>query len=75
MTVTVSNTAPRRWRAGRSYAFDEGAGTTAADASGHGLTGTLTTAPTWGAGKYGSGGSASTASTTTSTSATRPRCS
>jgi len=35
------------------YAFDEGAGTTASDASGHGIVGTLTNGPTWTAGKYG----------------------
>lgn len=35
------------------YAFDETSGTTAADASGHGITGTLTNGPTFTAGKYG----------------------
>jgi glucose/arabinose dehydrogenase len=51
--VTVSNgTGPRPGLAA-GYAFDEGAGTTAADASGHGVTGTLTYGPTWTIGKYG----------------------
>ena len=36
------------------YAFDEGTGTTAADASGHGIVGTLTNGPGWSAGIYGS---------------------
>ena len=36
-----------------AYAFDEGAGTTAADASGNGSTGTLTGGATWSVGKYG----------------------
>jgi glucose/arabinose dehydrogenase len=35
------------------YAFDEVSGTTAADASGHGIVGTLTNGPTFTAGKYG----------------------
>jgi glucose/arabinose dehydrogenase/chitodextrinase len=35
------------------YAFDEVSGTTAADASGHGIVGTLTNGPTFSAGKYG----------------------
>ncbi len=35
------------------YAFDEVVGTTAADASGHGIVGTLTNGPTFAAGKYG----------------------
>jgi glucose/arabinose dehydrogenase len=35
------------------YAFDETSGTTAADASGHGIVGTLTNGPTFAAGKYG----------------------
>ena len=34
-----------------AYAFNEGSGTTAADASGSGLTGTLTNGATWGAGR------------------------
>ncbi len=33
------------------YAFNEGSGTTAADASGNGLTGTLTNGPAWGTGR------------------------
>ena len=33
-----------------AYAFNEGSGTTAADASGNGLTGTLTNGATWGTG-------------------------
>ena len=33
------------------YAFNEGSGTTAADASGNGLTGTLTNGATWGTGR------------------------
>ena len=37
-----------------SYALDEGSGTTATDASGHGLNGTLTNGATWGTGRYGS---------------------
>jgi glucose/arabinose dehydrogenase/chitodextrinase len=51
VSVTVSNTATAGLAAG--YAFDEGAGTAAADASGHGLTGTLTGGPVWSAGRYG----------------------
>ena len=35
--------------------FDEGAGTTTADASGNAHPGVLTNGPTWGAGKYGQG--------------------
>ncbi|QEL25118.1 PKD domain-containing protein [Bosea sp. F3-2] len=35
------------------YAFDEVSGTAAADASGHGISGTLTNGPTFAAGKYG----------------------
>jgi glucose/arabinose dehydrogenase len=53
VVVTVSNgTGPPPGLAA-GYAFDEGAGTTAADASGHGLTGALTFGPTWTVGKYG----------------------
>ena len=37
-----------------AYAFNEGSGTTAADASGHGLIGTLTNGGTWGAGRNAS---------------------
>jgi outer membrane protein assembly factor BamB len=36
------------------YQFNEGTGTTAADASGDSLNGTLVNGPTWAAGKYGS---------------------
>ena len=42
---------PSRITAG--YAFDETSGTTAADASGHGITGTLTNGPTFTPGKNG----------------------
>ncbi|MDO8705399.1 MAG: LamG domain-containing protein, partial [Sulfuricaulis sp.] len=35
------------------YAFDEGSGTTATDASGHRYTGTLINGPAWTVGKYG----------------------
>jgi glucose/arabinose dehydrogenase len=35
------------------FAFDEGAGTTAGDVSGNGLSGTLTNGATWGSGRYG----------------------
>jgi len=38
-----------RWK------FDEGAGSTVADATGNGYTGTLTAGPTWGPGRQGSG--------------------
>ena len=41
-----------------AYAFDESAGTTTADASGHGLTGTLVNGPTFSAGKGGGFGNA-----------------
>ncbi|HSB85847.1 MAG TPA: Ig-like domain-containing protein, partial [Ilumatobacteraceae bacterium] len=52
VTVTVSNTAtPAGLAAG--YPFDEGTGTTAADASGHTLTGTLINGAGWASGKYG----------------------
>ncbi len=37
-----------------AYSFDEGAGTTAHDSSGHGHNGTLLNGPTWVAGKHGS---------------------
>ena len=53
VTVTVSNTAPPPAGIVAGYAFDDGTGTSAADASGHGFTGTLTNGPTWGAGRYG----------------------
>ena len=53
VSVTVSNTttAPSGLVAG--YAFNETIGTTASDASGNGLNGTLTNGPTWSTGKYG----------------------
>jgi glucose/arabinose dehydrogenase len=54
LSVNVSNTMPPPSSPAAAYAFDEGAGTTAADASGHSLTGTLLNGPTWAAGKYGS---------------------
>jgi glucose/arabinose dehydrogenase/chitodextrinase len=49
--VTVNNGAITGLAAG--YAFDEGSGTSAADASGHGITGTLTNGPGWTTGKFG----------------------
>jgi hypothetical protein len=55
--VTVSNQAPAP-AAGlvAAYAFKEGAGTGATDASGNGNNGTLTNGPTWTtAGRYGAG--------------------
>jgi glucose/arabinose dehydrogenase/chitodextrinase len=52
VTVTVSNTTPPPAGIVAGYAFDDGSGTTAADASGHGITGTLTNGPTWGPGRY-----------------------
>ncbi len=36
-----------------AYAFDESSGTTAADASGHNVTGTLVNGPTWTGGRFG----------------------
>ncbi len=51
ITVTVANTQTAGLAAG--YAFDEVAGTTAADASRHGIVGTLTNGPTFTIGKYG----------------------
>src|SRR5262249_7995175 len=51
ITVTVANTQAIGLQAG--YSFDETSGTTAADASGHGITGTLTNGPTFTPGKYG----------------------
>ncbi len=53
-TVTVTNTAPPP-PAGllAAYAFDASAGTTATDASGHGLNGTLANGAGWGGGRYG----------------------
>jgi chitodextrinase len=54
VTVTVNNPpAPSGLAAG--YAFDENSGSTATDASGHSLTGTLMNGPTWNAaGRFGS---------------------
>jgi len=51
ITVTVANTQTAGLTAG--YAFDETSGTTAADASGHGIVGTLVNGPTWTTGRYG----------------------
>ena len=52
ISVTVNNPAvPSGLAAG--YALDEVSGTSAADASGHGLNGTLTNGPTWAVGRYG----------------------
>jgi chitodextrinase len=51
INVTVNNTSVPGLAAG--YAFDEGTGGSAADASGHSLTGTLTGGAGWAAGKYG----------------------
>jgi glucose/arabinose dehydrogenase len=53
VSVTVTNVAPPAGGPAASYAFDDGAGVTAVDASGHALNGTLTNGPTWGIGKYG----------------------
>ena len=53
VTVTVSNTTPPPAGIVAGYAFDDGTGTSAVDVSGHGITGTLTNGPTWGAGRYG----------------------
>jgi glucose/arabinose dehydrogenase/PKD repeat protein len=54
VSVTVANsTGGGSGGLAAAYAFDEGAGTTAADASGHGLTGTLSGGATWSVGKYG----------------------
>jgi glucose/arabinose dehydrogenase/chitodextrinase len=50
VNVTVSNSSATGPVAG--YAFEEGSGTTAADATGHGLTGALNGA-SWTGGKYG----------------------
>ena len=54
ITVTVSNT---QVVAGpeAAYAFNETSGPTTADATGHGLTGTLTNGPVFAAGKNGNG--------------------
>ncbi len=53
VAVDVSNTPPQPGAVLAGYAFDEGSGTVAADASGRGLTGTLTGGASWGPGKYG----------------------
>ena len=53
VNVTVANVAPPPSTIVAGYGFDEGAGGTAADASGHALTGTLVNGPTWVAGRYG----------------------
>ena len=51
--MTVSNaTPPSPTGMVAGYAFDEGSGTSAADASGHGIGGTLTNGASWAAGKY-----------------------
>ncbi len=60
-TVTVSNTTPPAGGPAASYAFDEGTGTTAVDASGHGLTGTLTNGADVGRREVRRRGAASTA--------------
>ena len=51
VTVTVSNTQTSGLAA--AYAFNETSGTTAADGSGHSLTGALVNGATFAAGKYG----------------------
>jgi glucose/arabinose dehydrogenase/chitodextrinase len=51
--VTVANAPAGPGDPAASYAFDEGTGIAAADASGHGVTGTLTGGATWGAGRNG----------------------
>jgi glucose/arabinose dehydrogenase len=53
VSVTVSNATSPPAGIVAGYAFDDGSGTSAADASGHGITGTLTNGPTWAAGRYG----------------------
>jgi hypothetical protein len=53
INVTVSNTGTMPSGLAAAYPFDETTGTTAADASGHSLTGTLTNGPTWSSGKHG----------------------
>ncbi len=52
VTVTVDNTAPPAPAIVAGYAFDEGAGTTTADASGGGTTGTLLNGASWGPGRH-----------------------
>jgi chitodextrinase/glucose/arabinose dehydrogenase len=54
ITVTVANVAQAN-DATAAYAFNETSGTTTADASGNGLTGTLTSGPVFAPGKYGNG--------------------
>ena len=56
------------------YAFNEVSGTTAADASGHGIVGTLTNGPTFAAGKYGNAVALDGVNDFVNLS-TRPRCS
>ena len=53
LVTLVPSATPAQSAAGlvAGYAFNEGSGTTAADASGSGLTGTLTNGATWGAGR------------------------
>ena len=53
VSVTVSNVTSPPAGIVAGYAFDDGSGTSAADASGHGITGTLTNGPAWAAGRYG----------------------
>ncbi len=53
VSVTVSNGGALAGPVA-AYAFNEGTGTTTADATGNGATGTLTTGATWGTGKFGS---------------------
>jgi glucose/arabinose dehydrogenase/PKD repeat protein len=53
VSVTVANGGGPPSGISVGYNFNEGSGTAAADASGHGITGTLTNGPTWPAGKYG----------------------
>ena len=53
VNVTVSNAAPPPSGPLAAYALDAGSGTSAADATGHGITGTLINGPTWVVGKYG----------------------
>ena len=53
-TATYTAAAPPSGLAG-AWGFNEGSGTTTADASGNGNTATLLNGPTWVAGKYGNG--------------------
>ncbi|HTI34124.1 MAG TPA: LamG-like jellyroll fold domain-containing protein, partial [Miltoncostaea sp.] len=53
VTVTVSNGGSQGPGPQAAYAFEENAGVTTADVSGHGITGTLTNGPGWVAGRYG----------------------